>query len=708
MENPIKLLNFSSSHRLPLILQVEAAECGLACLGMVLGYHGYKTDLLTLRQQFNISLKGATLDQIIKMADKLHFSSRPIRLELDELKQLQTPCILHWNLNHFVVLKKVTNRHIYLHDPARGEQKIVLTEVSKSFTGIALELIPSEAFEKKTDQVTMPLSGFWSKITGLKKILIQIFILSLLLQLFALVSPFFMQIVMDDIIISQDIDLLFVIASGFLLLAIIGQATSTLRSLVLMHLGNQLSVQMTSSLFRHLLRLPLKFFESRHLGDIVSRFGSLGNIQSLLTTGLIAVVLDGLMAITTLAMMFLYLPKLAWVVVSVVAIYAVIRVIAYTPFRRLNEEQIIANAKEDSNFMESIRAIQGIKIFGKEIQRQTLWHNHYAEAINTGIKTAKLSLIFEVANSLLFAIENIIVIYFGAKSVIQGSISIGMLMAFMSYKGQFTSKASALISAAIEYKMLSLHLNRVADIAMEEEEQGLDDNNSTAAITGELTLKNLSFRYDDSQPLLFENIDFHFKANESVAIVGASGTGKTTLMKVMLGLFKPESGDILSKDISLKSLGLRNYRNQIAAVMQDDQLLSGSLIENISFFDPQVDQQWLEQCAKLAAIHDDIMQMPMAYHSLVGDMGTSLSGGQKQRLLLARALYTKPKILFLDEATSHLDIQLEKEVNRAIKQLDITRIIIAHRPETIRSADRIVQLKNKKLIEVKLKSKRAA
>jgi len=708
MENPIKLLNFSSTHRLPLILQVEAAECGLACLGMVLGYHGYKTDLLTLRQQFNISLKGATLDQIIKMADNLHFSSRPIRLELDELKQLQTPCILHWNLNHFVVLKKVTNRHIYLHDPARGEQKIVLTEVSKSFTGIALELIPSEAFEKKTDQVTMPLSGFWSKITGLKKILIQIFTLSLLLQLFALVSPFFMQIVMDDIIISQDIDLLFVIASGFLLLAIIGQATSTLRSLVLMHLGNQLSVQMTSSLFRHLLRLPLKFFESRHLGDIVSRFGSLGNIQSLLTTGLIAVVLDGLMAITTLAMMFLYLPKLAWVVVSVVAIYAIIRVIAYTPFRRLNEEQIIANAKEDSNFMESIRAIQGIKIFGKEIQRQTLWHNHYAEAINTGIKTAKLALVFEVANSLLFAIENIIVIYFGAKSVIQGGISIGMLMAFMSYKGQFTGKASALISAAIEYKILSLHLNRVADIAMAEEEQGLDDNNSTASITGELTLKNLSFRYDDSQPLLFENIDFHFKANESVAIVGASGTGKTTLMKVMLGLFKPESGDILSKDISLKSLGLRNYRNQIAAVMQDDQLLSGSLIENISFFDPQVNQQWLEQCAKLAAIHDDIMQMPMAYHSLVGDMGTSLSGGQKQRLLLARALYTKPKILFLDEATSHLDIQLEKEVNRAIKQLDITRIIIAHRPETIRSADRIVQLKNKKLIEVKLKSKRAA
>lgn len=708
MENPIHLLKFSTTSKLPLLLQTEAAECGLACLGMVAGFHGYRTDLITLRQKFTISLKGATLEQLINVADQLKFSSRPVRLELEELGQLQVPAILHWGLNHFVVLKKANNTHAWIHDPARGECKLALSEVSKHFTGVALELIPQQGFEKKKEEATMPLAGFWSQVSGLKGVLFQVLVLSLLLQLFTLASPFFMQIVLDDIIISQDLDLLMVVAGGFLLLTIISQATSTLRALVLMHMGNQLSVQMTSDLFRHLLRLPLNFFESRHLGDIVSRFGSLGSIQSLLTSGLIQVVLDGLMAITTLVMMFIYLPTLAWVVLGVVAIYAIIRAIAYTPFRRLNEEQIIANAKEDSNFMESIRAVQSIKVFGKETQRQTLWHNCYADAVNTGIRTAKLGLVFEVVNNLLFAVENILVVALGAKAVINGEISVGMLMAFIAYKSQFTGRASALIGKAIEYKMLSLHLSRVADIAMTEVEDSSSISPSKSNLSGSLKLNNLSFRYDDTQPYLFENINFTFNPGESVAIIGGSGCGKTTLLKLMLGLFSPTKGQVEADGVSLHNMGLRHYRQQVAAVMQDDQLLSGSLSDNISFFDPKLDQIQVERCAKLAAIHDDIMKMPMGYHSLVGDMGTSLSGGQKQRLLLARALYKKPSILFLDEATSHLDTKLESLVNGAVKKLNITRIIIAHRPETIASADRIARLKGGTIKEVRLKSRKAA
>ncbi|WP_435275266.1 peptidase domain-containing ABC transporter [Psychrobium sp. nBUS_13] len=457
-------------------------------------------------------------------------------------------------------------------------------------------------------------------------------------------------------------------------------------------------------MFRHLLRLPLQFFESRHLGDIVSRFGSLGSIQSMLTTELIEVVLDGIMVVTTLFLMFVYLPVLAWLVIGVVISYALVRVISFAPLRRLSEEGIIANAKEDSNFMESIRAIQSIKIFGKEIQRQTLWHNHFADAVNTGIRSAKLGLLTEVINSLLFAVENILVIYIGAKSVINGDISIGMLMAFISYKGQFTSKSSALIDAAVNYKMLGLHLERVADIAMTDQESGIDNNSSDKEISGEIKLKSLSFSYGDGLPLIFNQLNCTFKQGESVALVGASGTGKTTLMKVMLGLIKPTSGNIYDQDQSIESIGLRSYRSQVAAVMQDDQLFSGSLSDNISFFDPQVDHRKVEFCAKLAAIHDDNMKMPMTYHSLIGDMGTSLSGGQKQRVLLARALYKQPKILFLDEATSNLDVKLESAVNNAIKNLDITRIIIAHRPETIRSADRVLLLKNQKLYEVPVKT----
>ncbi len=705
MESPLKLIQFSNKNKLPLVRQSEVAECGLACLAMIASYHGYHTDLLSLRRRFTISLKGATLEQLVDIADNIKLNTRPLRLDLEELEQLQLPAILHWDLNHFVVLKKVNHKFAWIHDPAKGDYKLSIAEVSKYFTGIALELMPCAGFEKKEDKEPMPLSYFWSQVSGLKRVLFQVFTLSLLLQVFALVSPLFMQIVLDDIVISQDLDLLLVVAGSFLLLAIVSQATSVLRSLILMHLGTTLSVQMTSNLFRHLLRLPLKFFDTRHLGDIVSRFGSLGSIRTLLTTGLVAVFLDGIMAITTLIMMFIFLPMLAWVVVIVVAIYALIRIVAYLPFRRLNEEQLITSAKESSVFMETIRAVQSIKVFGKEVQRQTLWHNCYADSINIGIRTQKLGLVFEVANSMLFAVENVLVIYLGAKAIINAEISIGMLIAFMSYKGQFTGKASALINKAIEYKMLSMHLSRVADIAMTDIEHGIDDTLNGTKLTGQLTLNNLSFRYDDTQPYTFEGVNFTFNQGESVAIIGGSGTGKTTLLKIMLGLLHPDNGGVEVNDLPISSVGLRNYRSQVSAVMQDDQLLSGSLSDNISFSDPKIDNDRVEECARLAAIYDDIMQMPMGFNSLVGDMGTSLSGGQKQRVLLARALYKQPKILFLDEATSHLDTKLELAVNTAIKQLNITRIIIAHRPETIRSADRIVRLHGGKLTEVKLKQK---
>jgi ATP-binding cassette subfamily B protein RaxB len=603
MDNLVSLLEFTRLRRLPLILQTEAAECGLACLAMISGFYGYRTDLLVLRRRFSISLKGVTLENLISIADQLHLTARPLQVDLNELNQLQTPAILHWDLDHFVVLKKVTARSFKIHDPARGELKINVSEVSKHFTGVAMELTPNKTFEKKEDEANMPLSDFWSQIGGLKRILIQIFVLSMLLQIFALASPFFMQIVMDDIIINQDINLLGIVAAGFFMLAMIGQATSVLRSLVSLHLTNQLSVQMTSNLFRHMLRLPLGFFESRHLGDVVSRFSSLGSIQSLLTTGLISVVLDGFMAVTTLIMMFVYLPMLAWFVIAIVILYALIRAVSYVPFRRLNEEQIIANAREDSTFMESIRAIQSIKVFGKETQRQTLWHNHYANSVNTGIKTAKMSLVFSVINGVLFTSENIIVIYLGATAVISGDITVGMFLAFIAYKNQFTGKATALISAAIAYKMLSLHLIRVADIAMTEIEPGLDENQSQINLDGDLILKKVSFRYDVSQPYLFEEISVCIKRGESIAIIGSSGCGKSTLVKVMLGLLAPSKGEILLGINKVNGSNVISYRNQVAAVMQDDQLLSGSLAENISFFEPSPDNEWIEECGRLACIH---------------------------------------------------------------------------------------------------------
>jgi len=704
MKNPAELLEFSGFSQLKSILQTEAAECGLACLAMVANYHGHKIDLNTLRREYPISLKGATLQSLINTADKLQMASRPLRLDLEDLPNLKLPCILHWDMNHFVVLKKVTAKNITILDPAVGERVYLLSEVSKHFTGVALELTPTKNFEKKDEEKQLKLSELWDRITGLKGSLIQVFVLSLLLQVFAIASPFFMQLTVDDVIVSHDLDLMMILAIGFSMLLLIKVVVTTLRSFVIMLMGTQMNIQIANNLFRHLIRLPLDWFEKRHIGDVVSRFGSLDRVKELLTTGVIEAIVDGIMMIGTLVMMFIYSAKLAWVVIIAVLIYALIRMVLYKPLRRLSEESIVASAKEDSNFMETVRAAQTIKIFGKETQRQTVWQNLYADAMNAGIRLGKLNIGYAALNQILFGIENVVVIYLAAINVIDGVISVGMLYAFMAYKQQFTSKAASLIDKVIQFKMLSLHLTRIGDIALTPTEDDVASSLGNGLVKrefkGDITLKNLSFRYSDSEPFIVENASINIQAGQSVAIVGPSGCGKTTLMKVMLSLLKAESGQVIVDGVDIVKMGNQNYRSQIAAVMQDDQLLSGSIADNICFFDPEFDQKKIEACAKMAAIHVDIMAMPMAYNSLIGDMGNTLSGGQKQRVILARALYKRPKILFLDEATSHLDTALESHVNNSIKYLKMTRIIIAHRPETIKSADRVLKMDRGRLVEI--------
>lgn len=698
MENVVELLKFSGTNKLPVILQTEATECGLACLAMVATYHGHKVDLNTLRQDHEISLNGISLNSLMEIADQLHFATRALRLELEDLEQLKCPAILHWDLNHFVVLKKVTAKSIIIHDPAKGEQKLSYEEASKFFTGVALELIPTDEFEKKEETQTAKLSDFWQKISGIKKILIQVLLLSLLLQLFGIVSPFYMQIVIDEVVVSHDLDLLKILALGFLLLMLIQVGVVALRSLIIINMGAQLNIQMANNLFRHLIRLPLSYFEKRHIGDVVSRFGSMDDINEMLTSEIIAAVVDGIMLIGTLVMMFIYSPTLTFIVLASVFFYAIFRFAVYQPFRRLNEAGIVAGAKEDSNFMESIRGIQSVKLFGNEAQRQSVWQNLYADTLNVGIRLEKLEINYAVVNGILFGLENIIVVYIAAQQVIEGSLSVGMIFAFMAYKTQFSGKASSLIEQIIKYKMISLHLERLSDIVMTSTEKDVQSS-MTKEISGDLKLDNISFRYSDLEPYIFKDVNLHIKSGESVCLVGPSGCGKSTLMKVMLGLLEPKDGRIDVDDVDIQALGLRNYRSQVASVMQNDHLLSGSISDNISFFDPNCDQEKVEECARLASVHEEIMFTPMGYNSLIGDMGTTLSGGQLQRVLLARALYKNPKILFLDESTAHLDTHLEQVINTNVAEMNLTRIVVAHRPETISYADRVILLSPEGCVE---------
>lgn len=686
-------LNFSGRRRLPAILQTEAAECGLACLAMVAGFHGHDVDLLTLRRKYPLSLKGATLANLMQVASRLELAPRPVRLELEHLSMLKLPAILHWDMNHFVVLKSFKRGKVVVHDPAQGERLMTLDEFSTHFTGIALELTPTPNFKPATERNTLSPWKLWGKATGIASILVQIFVFSLALELFAILMPFFMQLVVDQVVVSGDYDLLTVLGIGFLLLSIINVAVTALRSWVLLYLRTHLDFQMVNNLFGHLIRLPLDFFQKRHIGDVVSRFTSLKTIQNTLTNDFIAAIVDGIMVFATLIVMVIYSPLLAAVVLVVVACYAIARHFLYRPLRRATEEQIVRQAKTQSNFLETVRGAQSIKVFGREVSRHGVYQNLLADSLNAQVRVTKLSIAFTTINGFLFGVGNIAVIWLGARLVLAGHFSVGMLFAFVSYKGQFTSKTAGLIEKYISYRMLGLHGERVADIALTEPESNVD---GLLALdfepSGQISVENLSFRYSEHEPFVLENVDLQVDPGESVAIVGPSGCGKTTLVKLMLGLLPATEGVVSLDGVDIRRLGLSEYRKLTGAVMQEDQLFAGAISDNIAFFDPALDQQRVEHCAKLAAVHDDIMAMPMAYNTLIGDMGTVLSGGQKQRVLLARALYRRPKILFLDEATSHLDVARERLVNGAVGKLDITRIIVAHRPETIRMADRVIDL----------------
>ncbi|WP_253273647.1 peptidase domain-containing ABC transporter [Collimonas arenae] len=685
-------------------LQTEASECGLACLSMVANYYGYRVDLADLRRQFLISLKGVTLAQLMRHAAVLELNTRPLRLELDELTQLQTPCILHWNLNHFVVLKKVSKNwrgelSALVLDPAVGERRVSLEEISQYFTGVALEISPNPAFKSKDERKRIALRDLTGPIIGLRRAVTQVLILALVLEIFAIASPLFNQFVIDDVIVSGDRELLTVLVLGFALLMIVQTAIGLARSWFLMRWGMDISMQWSVRVFAHLTRLPVAYFEKRHLGDVVSRFSSIHAIQSTLTSMFVESALDGLMALLAFGMMLAYSPKMTPLVVIAVVLYALLRWIFYQPFRDASQEMLILSSKESSNFLETVRAITPLKLFGREVERMARWQNLMMDVQNREIKTQKLAILFKISHTAIFGGQGLALFYVGAGEVMQNALTVGMLMAFSSYAGTFSSRIFNLIDLFIDLRMLGMHSERLADIVMEKSEPEVATETDLSRIKPSITLRNLKFRYAEGEPWVLNNINLNIPSGQNIALVGPSGCGKTTLCKIILGLLEPTEGEVLIDNIPITQIGIRAYRQLVGTVMQEDVLLAGSIQDNISFFDSHINFEQIEHCAKQAAIHEEIVAMPMGYQTLVGDMGSSLSGGQKQRVLLARALYKKPKILALDEATSHLDVSNEQKVNDALSQLNLTRIMVAHRPETINSAGRVVAIEGGQIIE---------
>jgi ATP-binding cassette subfamily B protein RaxB len=687
-------LQWGWRRKLPVILQTEAAECGLASLAMIARYHGHDVDLPSLRRRHSTSLKGANLARVMEMASQLGFETRPLRLDLHELPELNAPCILHWDLNHFVVLKRVNSRGAVIHDPARGVLKLSNAEISKHFTGVALECVPRADFKPIKARQSISLRALTGKVEGLSGALVQIFVLALALEVFALVGPFYLQWVLDQVLVSADKSLLMLLGIGFLLVAVFQAAISAVRAWTITWLGAMLNVQWVTNVFAHLLKLPLDWYEKRHVGDVVSRFGSMQTIQQTLTTGFVAAILDGIMATLTLVVLALYSVELTLIVTAAFALYAILRWFTYQPLRRAQEDQIVYAARQQTELLEAIRGAQTLKLFNQQQPRTARYANAVVETVNRNIAMQRLNIAFTSGNQLVFGIEKVALIWLAAVLVLDGTFTAGTLVAFAAYADQFVSRAADLIDKGIQFRMLRLHAERVADIALTAPERHVESTWDAPLPEAAIEVRNVSFRYADSEPWILKDCSLTIPAGESVAFVGPSGCGKTTLAKIILGLLQPEEGEVLYGGIDIHRLGLGRYRRQVGAVMQDDQLFAGSIADNIAFFDAESTALRVEAAARLAGIHDEIAKMPMGYQSLVGDMGSALSGGQKQRVLLARALYRKPALLVLDEATSHLDIERERQINAVVNRMSITRIVIAHRPETIASAQRAFLVAN--------------
>ncbi|EAT8925940.1 peptidase domain-containing ABC transporter [Salmonella enterica subsp. arizonae serovar 63:z4,z32:-] len=689
----ISRLEISLFRRVPVIHQTESSECGIACLAMVFGHYGKSIDLFSLRQQFNISSRGATLYSIRTIAVQMGMTVRALSLDLNELNVLRRPCILHWNFNHFVVLVSVKRNGFVLHDPARGRIIVSKAEASKCFTGIALELWPGSTFRRERVKKRLNLVTLINSIHGIKGALLKIFALSIVVEAIGLILPAGTQLVMDHALPAGDRGLLSMICISLMFFILLRATVSTSRAWISLIMGTLVNIQWQSGLFSHLLRLPLSYFERRKLGDIQSRFGSLNTLRTTFTTSMVGAIMDGIMVCGLLIMMLLYGKSLTWVVLGFTLVYIAIRLFTYTYYRQLSEEQLIMEARVSSYFMETLYGIAAVKMQGMTDRRHTHWFNLQTDAINTGIRVTKMDLFFGGLNIFISACEQTIILWLGISLVMDNEMTIGMFVAFGAYRMQFSDRISTLVGFLLQLRMMSLHNERISDIALNEQESVKPDIPVSEKITPvSLEVKSLTFRYDQQSMPVFSELNLTVSPGESVAIIGPSGSGKTTLMKVLCGLFKADSGQVLIDGNDIQQMGVNNYRKITGCVMQDDRLFSGTIRENICGFSENIDDEWMAECAKASFIHDTIMSMPMGYDTLTGELGEGLSGGQKQRLFIARALYRKPRILFMDEATSALDSKSEHYVNSAIKSLNITRIIIAHRESTIKSVDRVFSL----------------
>ncbi len=680
--------------RTPVYIQSNTAECGLACLAMVAAtLIDKKISLVSLRTEFPPSVRGVNLRSLIEISAQIGLIARPLRVELPYLSRLSTPSVLHWEHNHFVVLTKASRRGISIIDPVSGRRFLSWEECSKRVTGVALEFSVSTNAEK-----TKPASGYRVRISdllgeieGLKRAAVPALLAALVLECLVLIAPMYIKITTDEVVGSGNFDLLFGLAIGFGLLVAFNVFTSIVRSWSLLFLSSTVNLQWQLSLLGRLMGLPVPFFKARSLADIASRFNGVSGIQQILTNVTIEVLLDGLMGVVVLVVMFILMPSIAWIVLISTVVVCVVRFAFHARIGRLTERHVVAIADQQGHFFETARSMPAIKIFGREAVRTSQWSNSLNRSVDANAKVERTDITSRSLVDLTYGLERVLTIFLGATLVIDGRQTLGTLIAYLSYRDLFSNRISSLIQKSFEFRTVRVLIDRLGDFFLAVPEADgvgatIEQFDSTVSTC------DLTFAYSQDESPIFRNYSVSVAAGEHVVITGRSGCGKSTLINLLLGLLVPTNGSIRIGGIDVNNSSPASWRGYVSAVLQDDILYNATILENVSFFDVSADIDEVESSLARADILDEIVSFPMGLNSPVGEMGGVLSGGQKQRLLLARALYAKPRILFLDEAMSHISEESERRILDSISSLDITLVTAAHRRESIRAADRVIDL----------------
>lgn len=688
------MLNHSRRCQIRPIVQSEAAECGLMCLLMIRSSFGVHDDVPAARKAVDISSKGTTVNQILEIGKLLGLKCTGLKTKLEYLEHASLPCILHWEFNHFVVLAGVNGNRYEVFDPATGRTILERSEVSSRFTGVVLEAAlegPLVAFVNK-DKRDSANSGFGTLASEHKKKIAGILAVAILVELIGVTIPYYTRIMVDHVVPDHDFNLLALLVVGFIGLTTIQLGFAICRIRLASWISTRLGAEWTLEVLRTLLRLPVRYFERRSTGGIISRFTSVQLVQDTLTSGAVQVVLDVLVCSVAAIAALLLNAWLSLFLIFNALLFAAVKFYFFGAAWRANEQYLNVRAKQQGDIIESIRGIQTIKIFNREDDRERRARNFTVEAAEKQVVIQRIRAQFAASNTWFVSTQRILAIGAGAASVADGSLSLGSLFEYVMYVDLLSGRVGPLIDGLLDFRLISLHSERVSDITSSEPEpEGRHVVGESSRAT--VNLKDVSFRYSKCDPWVLRGLSLQIEEGESIAITGPSGSGKSTLVKILTGLAHPTKGEVEFFGRPLDCGHVVRDPSLVGAVLQGDRLFAGSIAQNISMFDAQPRLDDMLDAARNAGIHSDIVSMPMGYETLVGDMGSTLSGGQRQRIMLARALYWKPRILILDEATSALDRKVEAEICERISGMDMTRIMFAHREETLRSATRVLDIR---------------